>query len=181
MRGGLEKFPKKNCMRDYYSWPKSSSKFFLVTHGDYHHWSRWSVDTKHFNPFMHNVVKCPNILYKSCGVNTARFLKNVWPFYNFMHERAKWNRNKIGNFKEMRQLTGGIIFVWFIWAGEVTIFGDSPLHWVGKLSGFQILILFLNSNGESTFLISRGTISYFFGPKYDKVSSPLTLFSLFLS
>ena len=81
----------------------------------------------------------------------------------------------------MCQLTGGIIFVWFIWAGEVTIFGDSPLHWVGKLSGFQILILFLNSNRQSTFLISSGTISYFFRPKYDKVSSPLTLFSLFLS
>ena len=30
-----------------------------------------------FNPFMHNVVKWPNILY-------------VWPFYN-MHERVKVN------------------------------------------------------------------------------------------
>ena len=37
---------------------------------------------------MHNVVKWPNILYKSCGVNTARFLKYVWPFYNIMHERV---------------------------------------------------------------------------------------------
>ena len=26
---------------------------------------------------------------KSCGVNTARFLKYVWPFYNIMHERVK--------------------------------------------------------------------------------------------
>ena len=26
---------------------------------------------------------------KSCGVNTARFLKYVWPFYNMMHERVK--------------------------------------------------------------------------------------------
>ena len=40
-------------------------------------------------PFMHNVVKWPNILYKSCGVNTARFLKYVWPFYNIKHERVK--------------------------------------------------------------------------------------------
>ena len=27
---------------------------------------------------------------KSCGVNTARFLKYVWPFYNIMHERVKY-------------------------------------------------------------------------------------------
>ena len=26
---------------------------------------------------------------KSCGVNTARFLKYVWPFYNIMNERVK--------------------------------------------------------------------------------------------
>ena len=39
------------------------------------------------NPFMHNVVKWPDILQKSCGVDTARFLKYVWPFYNIMHER----------------------------------------------------------------------------------------------
>ena len=37
---------------------------------------------------MHNVVKWPNILQKSCGVNTARFLKYVWPFFNIMHERV---------------------------------------------------------------------------------------------
>ena len=37
-----------------------------------------------FNPFMHNVVKWPN------GVNTARFLKYDWPFYNIMHERVKY-------------------------------------------------------------------------------------------
>ena len=39
------------------------------------------------NPFMHNVVKWSKMLLKSCGVNTARFLKYVWPFYN-MHERV---------------------------------------------------------------------------------------------
>ena len=38
---------------------------------------------------MHNVVKWPNILKTSCGVNTTRFLKYVWPFYNIMHERVK--------------------------------------------------------------------------------------------
>ena len=41
------------------------------------------------NPFMHNVVKWPNILLKFCGVNIARFLKYVWPFYNIMHERVR--------------------------------------------------------------------------------------------
>ena len=38
---------------------------------------------------MHNVLKWPNILLKSCGVNTAKFFKYVWPFYNIMHERVK--------------------------------------------------------------------------------------------
>ena len=33
---------------------------------------------------MHNVVKWPNILLKSCGVNTTGFLKYVRPFYNIM-------------------------------------------------------------------------------------------------
>ena len=46
-----------------------------------------------FNPFMYNIVKWPNILQKSCGVNFARFLlKYVWPFYNIMHERVKRQR-----------------------------------------------------------------------------------------
>ena len=37
---------------------------------------------------MHHVVKWPNMLSKSCDVNTARLLKYVWPFYN-MHERVR--------------------------------------------------------------------------------------------
>ena len=44
--------------------------------------------TWHINPFMQNVVKWPNVLQKSCGIHTARFLKNVWPFYHIMHERV---------------------------------------------------------------------------------------------
>ena len=40
-------------------------------------------------------VKWPNILQISCGVNTTRFLKYVWPFYNIMHERVKLNKNFI--------------------------------------------------------------------------------------
>ena len=37
---------------------------------------------------MHHVVKWPNVLQKSCGVHTARFLKYVSPFYKIMHERV---------------------------------------------------------------------------------------------
>ena len=37
---------------------------------------------KVLNPVFHNVEKWPNILLKSRGVNTARFLKYVWPFFN---------------------------------------------------------------------------------------------------
>ena len=51
---------------------------------------------------MHNVVKWPNILQKSCGVNTARFLKYVRPFYNIMHERVNglyYHRREIMKFK----------------------------------------------------------------------------------
>ena len=52
--------------------------------------SKTTKDFFHFiNCFMHNVVKWPNIFQKSCGVNTARFLKYVWPFYNILHKRVK--------------------------------------------------------------------------------------------
>ena len=54
--------------------------FFGLTHTNH--------DNCSINPFMHNVVKWPNILLKFCGVHTARFLKYVWPFYNIMHERV---------------------------------------------------------------------------------------------
>ena len=43
---------------------------------------------------MHNVVKWPDILLKSCVVNTARFLKYVWPFSNIMH--ASVNLREVG-------------------------------------------------------------------------------------
>ena len=50
-----------------------------------------------FNPFMHNVVKWLNILWKSCGVNTARFLKYVCPFYSIIHERFNNSDNHKDN------------------------------------------------------------------------------------
>ena len=37
---------------------------------------------------MRNVAKWPNILSKSCGVNSGRFLKSVWLFYNIADERV---------------------------------------------------------------------------------------------
>ena len=37
-------------------------------------------------PFMQNFQKWSNVLQKSCGVNTARFDKNVWAFFNIMQE-----------------------------------------------------------------------------------------------
>ena len=36
------------------------------------------------NPLFHNIEKWSNILLKSCGVYTVRFLKYVWPFFNIM-------------------------------------------------------------------------------------------------
>ena len=41
------------------------------------------------NPSTHNGAKWPNILQKSCGVQTARFFKYVWPFCNIMLEMVK--------------------------------------------------------------------------------------------
>ena len=38
---------------------------------------------------MHGVAKWPNMLWKSCVVHGAGFLKYVWPFFNIMHGRVK--------------------------------------------------------------------------------------------
>ena len=37
---------------------------------------------------MHNNEKWPNTFFKSCGVNTGRFLKYACPFFNIIHERV---------------------------------------------------------------------------------------------
>ena len=52
------------------------------------HFGENRISYVNVNPFMHNVVKWPNILKKFCTVHTARFLKYVWPFYN-MQKKAK--------------------------------------------------------------------------------------------
>ena len=36
-----------------------------------------------------HVEKWPNIILKSCGVNNAKILRYVWPFFNIMHEKVK--------------------------------------------------------------------------------------------
>ena len=38
---------------------------------------------------MYNVEKWPKLFLKSCGVNTAKFLRRVWPFFKIMHEMVK--------------------------------------------------------------------------------------------
>ena len=52
-----------------------------------------------FDPFMYNFKKRSNLLYKSCGVHTARtpqdFSKYVWPFFNIINNSVKtqnWRR-----------------------------------------------------------------------------------------
>ena len=47
-----------------------------------------------FNLFMHNVVKWPNILWKSCSVHTAKFLNYDWQFFNILYEKVKWSNDK---------------------------------------------------------------------------------------
>ena len=42
-----------------------------------------------YNTFIHDVEKWPNLLLKSWGVHTARFLKYVGPFFNIANERVK--------------------------------------------------------------------------------------------
>ena len=54
---------------------------------------------------MHSVVKWAQTLLKSCGVNTARFLKYVWPFYNIMHERVNRDIGKLEIFQKGGGLT----------------------------------------------------------------------------
>ena len=52
-----------------------------------HNWSK-CLNKYNFNPLFHNVENWPNILLKSCGVNTARFFKYVWSLFNIMKQRV---------------------------------------------------------------------------------------------
>ena len=74
-----------------------SEHFFLTTPQEgwlmcmYNYWLNLNLPHSlvwTFNSFMQNVEKWPNILWESCGVDTARFLKYIWPFFNIMHERV---------------------------------------------------------------------------------------------
>ena len=76
--------------------------------------------SNYVNPFMHNVVKWPNMLSKSCGVNSARFLKYVWPFCNIMHERVILEiivRGRVGSF----------FFGVIRWQRSISIFSSIPI------------------------------------------------------
>ena len=53
-------------------------------------------------PFMQNFQKWSNVLQKSCGVNTARFDKNVWAFFNIMQEMVN---SVIWDFKLYRSIS----------------------------------------------------------------------------
>ena len=51
-------------------------------------WSVFFIELKACSFIKKRLQHRPNILQKSCGVHTGRFLKYVWPFYNIMHERV---------------------------------------------------------------------------------------------
>ena len=58
-------------------------------------------------PFMHNVEKRPNILLKSCGKSTERFLKYVLPFFNIIYKKDnKENSNIHGGCLILNYLIG---------------------------------------------------------------------------
>ena len=76
------------------------------------------------NPFIHDTEKRSNILWKSCAVNTARFLKYVWPFFNIKRERVKvltfkplsanptkWS-NTLGNSRQIVSVRLTILWGW---------------------------------------------------------------------
>ena len=43
---------------------------------------------------MYNDEKWSDILLESCGVNSVRILKYVWPFFIIMHEMGNYNNRK---------------------------------------------------------------------------------------
>ena len=58
----------------------------------YHTPTLWNV--RIFNPFVYNDEKWSDILLESCGVNSVRILKYVWPFFIIMHEMGNYNNRK---------------------------------------------------------------------------------------
>ena len=44
-----------------------------------------------------HVEKWPNVLWKSCDVHTARFLKYVWTFFNTILEKASITLCTVGS------------------------------------------------------------------------------------
>ena len=104
-----------------------------------------------FSSFMHNVVKWPNILYKSCGVHTATFLKYVCPFYNIMHERVNDTPEKL----KLAQLD--LLYRWFSWLEKVII--HSRWCYSSTLDNF---IIIYGNNGFKRLLHDRNSTEYKF-------------------
>ena len=107
-----------------------------------------------FNPFMCNAVTWPNILLKSCGVNTARFLKCVWPFCNIMHQRVNMKAGWIQNllfaiffFREIKHLQFNLVFNLILY--KYYIFQNKPTaatiwRWLLRCKFVSDVISFFN-------------------------------------
>ena len=83
---------------------------------------------------------------KSCGVNTARFLKYVWPFYNIIHERVKeqsHSEHKIKKGKETPQNKAKVKQIRYL--ASITVVSDLPkcFDWFVSKIGIGIAELVL--------------------------------------
>ena len=117
-----------------------------------------------FNPFMRNVVKWPNILWKSCGVHTARFLKCVWPFYN-MHERVK------GLKKYIRVETSWVNFVEHIIVNLFRYWKYTYIYHCSDLISQDLISQCRSSNEINVYQsISFRPVSYRIFPLLEKLS-----------
>ena len=41
-----------------------------------------------FNPFMNNAKQWPNTIQNFCGVNTTKFSKYIWPYFDVIRDRV---------------------------------------------------------------------------------------------
>ena len=105
---------------------------------------------------MCNAVKWPNILQKSCDVNTARFLKYVWPFYNIMHESVKGEIWSVP-LHYMTSIQNQKIQAWRTSAADVNLEIKIPGTVLNKI--FLILQLFLQYNFINDEMFKEETLS----------------------
>ena len=88
---------------------------------------------------MHNAEKWPNILENSWGVQTTRFLKYVWPFFDSMHE----NVNSAGDMMKIGDTMMIIIFVYSLNFSEATMqrFSENQLVWQVLTVSRELLLI----------------------------------------